>query len=132
MICMPDLIDVAKEGAMKAKTKVEILCFGNIHGCVDLNEKLKGAKAPDGDGVHTETVVSANETCLVVWSSGTTGKSKGIIHTHKSLMSAVLSKRCVEDLCILTTCCFQSLFGIVSRAVALAFGSTQHQVGIAC
>lgn len=40
---------------------------------------------------HPVTVVGANDPCLLMYSSGTTGWPKGIVHTHGNVASALLA-----------------------------------------
>ena len=87
VICTSDTSDKVQEATQLSKERVpgvQALSFGPAVGCLDLVDALKTCVL---DSEKPERAVQYNgdelkeKTCLVFWSSGTTGLPKGMIQS---------------------------------------------------
>ena len=112
------------------KKKVHLFSFGDIDGVENilamLDDLLDERMAPD----PVEIQDTKNETCIIFWSSGTTGLPKGICHSHFSALHLVgFAKDMVEqDSPQVTTTCFFHIGGFTDATISLERRLTYHHV----
>ena len=119
VICVDETAKKAKEAItlyeMGVKKKVHLYSFGEVEGVENILTMLeacseKMAPAP------VEIQNPKTETCLIFWSSGTTGLPKGICHSHWSTLHfwGFGKTYKVFDKPIVTTTCFFHVGGFLT------------------
>ena len=109
---------------------MHLFSFGDIDGVENilamLDDLLDERMAPD----PVEIQDTKNETCIIFWSSGTTGLPKGICHGHFSAFHfAGFAKVMVEpDSPSVTTTCFFHVGGFMTAILSLEKRLTYHHV----
>ncbi|HVS63470.1 MAG TPA: AMP-binding protein [Thermoanaerobaculia bacterium] len=91
LLTVPPLLEAAKAGAEKSGRIDEIFVFGEAEGATPFAALLASdpADAPGGD------CDPANDVVALPYSSGTTGKPKGVMLTHRNLVANICQ---IEDL----------------------------------
>ena len=77
------VIEAAKRAQGSQNHEIVVLALGDVKGCIDvikLKDETDEELAPDPVVFDEEQL--RDKLCITLWSSGTTGKPKGICHTH--------------------------------------------------
>lgn len=75
------------EGLRDVESVEKVLVIGKADGCEAFHVLLQddGADCPD----YSETEVDPNNMSWLMFSSGTTGEPKGIVHTHRTICGVI-------------------------------------------
>jgi malonyl-CoA/methylmalonyl-CoA synthetase len=115
--------------AVASGVQKEIL--GSIkHECASLQAVFDHSTVTDPDGVarHKRVEIALEDASFMLYSSGTTGRPKGVVHTHSNLAAAVLDIQkwwgFTEDDVLLNVLPFFHIHGLsIATHVALVSGS---------
>jgi len=107
ILCEPETAKICLSIASKIYWEVEVIVIGEAEGCIPLDEifdddgsgkrssqqNLEGNGAPVNQFVVVselpECKISGSDIALILCTSGTTGKSKGAVHTHSTVIQQI-------------------------------------------
>lgn len=96
----PKLLDFVEQIKEKNTTNIqEYICMDNIEGYKyirDLADKGK-EKIKDGNSKYTSFEVDSNSMSILLFTSGTTSKSKAVMLSQRSIASNVYGLQCIEE-----------------------------------
>ena len=96
----PKLLDFIEQIKEKNTTNIqEYICMDNIEGYKyirDLADKGK-EKIKDGNSKYTSFEVDSNSMSILLFTSGTTSKSKAVMLSQRSIASNVYGLQCIEE-----------------------------------
>ncbi|CAG7833040.1 unnamed protein product [Allacma fusca] len=86
IICDHSAVEMCKSVAQKVYWDVEVIVYGDADGCTSIEELFQddGTECP-------ELEIAEDSPALILCTSGTTGRSKGAVHTHNGLLQTLAS-----------------------------------------
>ncbi|KAK0076768.1 hypothetical protein PV325_004879 [Microctonus aethiopoides] len=69
----------------KTGINIKIIVFGSVDGLESFDDILKAQSAEEVKKFQCTTVESANKPAIIIYTSGATGKSKGVLHSYHSI-----------------------------------------------
>lgn len=78
----------------------EFICMSELEGYVSVKELMQEGKAwiEKGDRTYIEADLEENEMNILLFTSGTTAKSKAVMLSQKNIASNIYAMQCVEDI----------------------------------
>lgn len=112
-----------------SKKKIRIFSLGPSDGVEDIVAKLEDInerEAPEPVAVSN----TKKDTCLIFWSSGTTGLPKGICHSHYSAFNfpGFMSSLLTPNTPAVSTTCFFHVGGFFTGILAIVKRQTYYHV----
>ena len=106
----------------------EFICMENLNGYLSIPELVeKGRKLlEDGNKDYIDVEIDDEKMCLLLFTSGTTSKSKAVMLSHKNITTNIYAIQCVEDIrptdVNIAFLPFHHILGSTCLAVMLACG----------
>lgn len=123
------LVERIEEIKEKGNTQLkEYICMGDIEGFISVKDLInKGEELlKDGKKDYINAQIDENEMNILLFTSGTTSKSKAVMLSHKNIASNIYALQCVEDIRDTDTNIaflpFHHIFGSTCMALMLAQG----------
>jgi acyl-CoA synthetase (AMP-forming)/AMP-acid ligase II len=122
LLAVPDRLDVVREAASRVGIE-RIIVMGDAAGTLPFSSLL------DNDEIPPEVAInSSNDVVVLPYSSGTTGRSKGVMLTHRNLIANALLQRVADgttsDDTLVAVFPFFHIGGLSGLSVPLHAGAT--------
>lgn len=124
------LIDLIKEIKQNNKTNIkEYICMEKQEGFYSVPELMKNGRKliNEGNNEFIENEINENEMNILLFTSGTTSKSKAVMLSQKNIASNIYALQCVEDIRKTDTNIaflpFHHIFGSTCLIMMLASGA---------
>lgn len=105
----------------------EYVCMSKIENYIDIHTLVEEGRniIKSGDNSYVDTKIDANKMSILLFTSGTTAKSKAVMLSHKNIASNVYSMQLVEGI-------FDTDVNLAFLPYHHIFGSTAIVVMLAC
>lgn len=106
----------------------EYICMDEMEGYISVNDYIKKGEEllEKGDTEYINAKIDENKMNIILFTSGTTSKSKAVMLSQKNIASNIYAMQCVEDIRDTDTNIaflpFHHIFGSTCMAVMLACG----------
>lgn len=124
------LLPVIKEIKTRNNTSIkEFICMDEIDGYKSIPELVKKGHTllEKGNTKYLDVKIDNAKMCLLLFTSGTTSKSKAVMLSHKNIASNIYALQCVEDIrptdVNIAFLPFHHIFGSTCMLVMLACGA---------
>jgi len=123
---LEDLVAQIKENERTGLT--EYVCMSELEGYKSIPELIRKGEAllNEGKREYLEVEIDENKMSILLFTSGTTAKSKAVMLSHKNIASNIYAMQCVEDIRHTDTNIaflpFHHIFGSTCMIMMLACG----------
>lgn len=133
VICTQDTVAKVRRAIEACERKIHLFSFGpivapddDIEDIIEALERVDDRDAPDPIAVRS----TKTETCIIFWSSGTTGLPKGICHSHFGAFhfGGFGKSMAKPNTPSVTTTCFFHVGGFMTGMMALEKRQTYYHV----